>query len=65
MALVGAQPVSPLAAPLARSIIERTSQLDEGQYLALCIKVGESCGEAAQKLLKEATSIRNAQKVNQ
>jgi subtilisin family serine protease len=64
LALIGAQPVSPLAAPMARSIIERTVQLDEGQFAALCLKVKDTCGEAANKLLKEATSVRTARAIN-
>ncbi|GAB4284036.1 MAG: hypothetical protein Kow0029_30430 [Candidatus Rifleibacteriota bacterium] len=63
-ALIGSQAVSPLAAPLARSIIERTARLDEGQYRALCLKVAQECGESAAKLLKEANSLRVARGLN-
>jgi subtilisin family serine protease len=63
-ALIGAQPVSPLAAPLASSIIERTAELDEGQFQALCIKVSQNCGESAAQLLKEAKATRVARELN-
>jgi subtilisin family serine protease len=63
-ALIGGQPVSPLAEPLAKSVIERTVQLDEGQFRALSIKVAQNCGEAAEKLLKEASAIRKARELN-
>lgn len=64
LALVGVRPVSPLAAPMARSIIERSADLDEGQFLALSLKVADNFGEAAQKLLKEAAAVRTARAIN-
>ncbi|NCB38655.1 MAG: hypothetical protein EOM80_07790 [Erysipelotrichia bacterium] len=63
-ALVGMQPVSPLAAPLARSIIERSCTLDDGQFRALAISVAQNGGEASQALLKEATSTRLAREIH-
>ena len=63
-ALVGMQPVSPLAAPLARSIVERSLDLDEGQFRALAISVNQNCGEAALALLKEAASVRVANQLH-
>lgn len=63
VALAGGQPVSPLAEPLAKSIIERSAELDAGQFRALTIKVNNSCGKAAVKLLKEAASIRTAREL--
>jgi bacillopeptidase F len=64
LSLIGARPVSPLAAPLAISIIERTAGLDEGQFRALNIKVANDGSAAAKKLLKEASSIRTARELN-
>lgn len=64
LALTGAQPVSLLAAPLAKSIVERSADLDEGQFAALAQKVEQNCGEAAVKLLKEAMALRTARKIN-
>lgn len=64
IALVGSKSVSPLADPLAKSIINRTAELDEGQFRALCIKVAQNCGVSAEKLLKEAASIRVGRKIN-
>ncbi|MEW6711488.1 MAG: S8 family serine peptidase [Candidatus Riflebacteria bacterium] len=63
VALVGARAVSPLAAPLAVSIIERTASLDNGQFNALSLRVAD-CGEAATQLLKEATAVRTARTLN-
>jgi len=63
-ALMGMQPVSPLAAPLARSIVERSLDLDEGQFRALAISVSQNGGEAAQALLKEAASVRVADQLH-
>lgn len=63
-ALIGMQAVSPLAAPLARSIVERSLDLDEGQFRALMISVNQNGGEAALALLKEATSARLASQLH-
>ncbi|MBU1107093.1 MAG: S8 family serine peptidase [Candidatus Riflebacteria bacterium] len=63
-ALIGMQPVSPLAAPLARSIVERSLDLDEGQFRALVISVNQNGGEAAQALLKTAKSARVANQLH-
>ncbi len=63
-ALVGMQAVSPLAAPLARSIVERSLNLDEGQFKSLAISVSQNGGEAAQALLKEATAARVASQLH-
>ena len=63
-ALIGIQPVSPLAAPLARSIIERTCDLDEGQFRALAISVAQNGGEASQNLLREASASRTARELH-
>lgn len=63
-ALIGMQPVSPLAAPLARSIVERACALDDGQFRALAITVSQNGGEASTSLLKEATSARTAREIH-
>ncbi|HNX75375.1 MAG TPA: S8 family serine peptidase [Candidatus Rifleibacterium sp.] len=63
-ALIGIQPVSPLAAPLARSIIERTCDLDEGQFRALAISVAQNGGEASLSLLREASASRTARELH-
>lgn len=57
-ALIGTQIVSPLAEPLARSIVERTTDLDEGQFNALSVRVSEEMTESAQALLKAAAAAR-------
>ncbi len=63
-ALIGVQPVSPLAAPLARSIVERACDLDEGQFRALAISVSQNGGEASANLLREATAARTARELH-
>ena len=63
-ALVGIQAVSPLAAPLAKSIIIRTSKLDDGQFNALVLKVNASNNSAAKALLKEAKALRVANELH-
>ncbi len=62
-ALIGVQPVSPLAAPLARSIVERACDLDEGQFRALAISVSQNGGEASASLLREASAARTAREL--
>lgn len=64
-ALIGMQAVSPLAAPLARSIIERAGDLDEGQFRALAISVSQNGGPASRALLKEAAAARVAREIHQ
>lgn len=63
-ALIGMQAVSPLAAPLAHSIVERSLDLDDGQFRALMISVNHNGGAAAQALLKEAASARLANELH-
>lgn len=65
IALMGMQQISPLAAPLARSIIERASDLDEGQFRALTISVAQDGSAAANALLKEAAAARLAREIHQ
>jgi subtilisin family serine protease len=60
-ALIGIKTKSPLAEPLAKSIIERTVSLDEGQFKALELKIAQSESEVLGKLFKEARSIRASQ----
>lgn len=64
-ALIGIQAVSPLAAPLAKSIIERASSLDEGQFRSLSITVSQNGSDAAKALLKEVISTRQANSIHQ
>ena len=63
-ALIGVQAVSPLAEPLARSIVDRACDLDEGQFRALAITVSQNGGAAAAELLKEAASARTARELH-
>ncbi len=63
-ALIGIQTRSPLAEPLAKSIIERTSKLDEGQFRALTLKISDSESEVLKKLFKEACAIRAARNIH-
>lgn len=58
VALVGVQSISPLAAPLARSLVIRCKSLDDGEFRALNISVENSGSQAAKNLLKEAAAIR-------
>lgn len=62
-ALVGIQAVSPLAEPVAKSIIERAKGLDEGQFRAMCISVEETGGEASKQLLKDVLAARTAEAI--
>ncbi|HOI92719.1 MAG TPA: S8 family serine peptidase [Candidatus Rifleibacterium sp.] len=63
-ALIGVQAVSPLAEPLARSIVERACSLDEGQFRSLVITVAQNGGEAAASLLKDAAAARTARELH-
>lgn len=62
-ALIGVQIDSPLVAPLATSIIQRTAELDDGEFMALSIRVNQTMTESAQTLLKEAATIRAASQI--
>jgi subtilisin family serine protease len=62
--LVGVQANSPLAAPLADSIIDRCRTLDEGEFNTLQKDVQAGCGEAAQLLLKKSIQVRTGEKLN-
>jgi subtilisin family serine protease len=64
-ALVGIQPVSPLAEPLARSIIERSCDLDEGQFRALSLAVQQNGSAAAVELLRQASAARVGRKIHE
>lgn len=61
VALVGVQQVSPLAAPLARSIVIRCKSLDDGEFRALNISVENSGSQAAKNLLKQAAAARQGE----
>ncbi|HQG28254.1 MAG TPA: hypothetical protein PLY73_06820, partial [Candidatus Ozemobacteraceae bacterium] len=61
LALVGVQQVSPLAAPLARSLVLRCQGLDDGEFRALSIAVENSGSQAGMKLLREASALRQAE----
>lgn len=63
-ALIGLQAVSPLAEPLANSIIERAKSLDEGQFQALAISVNQGNSDVAKELLKEVTASRIAEQLH-
>lgn len=62
-ALIGVQAVSPLAEPLARSIIERAADLDEGQFRSLVITVSQSDSDTVKALLNDVVSIRKAREL--
>jgi len=62
-ALIGVQAVSPLAEPLARSIIERAADLDEGQFRSLVITVSQSDSETVKALLNDVVSVRRAREM--
>lgn len=55
------QPVSPLAAPLAHSIIERAMDLDEGQFKALQVNVTQN-GSAAARALERSRCSKTGKK---
>lgn len=57
-ALIGVQAASPLAAPLARSLVIRAMDLDEGQFRSL--QAGFSGNAATAALLKEAATARTS-----
>ncbi len=57
-ALVGVGPVSPLAGPLAASLLQRAKGLDAGEFRALKLEFAEE--SAAGRLLAEAARLRNA-----
>ncbi|MBP7635807.1 S8 family serine peptidase [Candidatus Ozemobacteraceae bacterium] len=61
VALVGVQQVSPLAAPLARSLVLRCQDLDDGEFRALSIAVENGGSQAGMKLIKEAAALRQAE----
>ena len=61
VALVGVQSSSPLAGPLARSIVIRCKSLDDGESRSLNISVANSGSQAAQKLLQEAAAVRQGE----
>lgn len=63
-ALIGMQPVSPLAAPLADSIVERACDLDEGQFRALIITVSQNGSASSMALLKEVSANRQAREIH-
>lgn len=57
-ALIGVQAASPLAAPLARSLVIRSMDLDEGQFRSLQSQFAGNPATAA--LLKEAAAARTS-----
>ncbi len=61
VALVGVQQVSPLAAPLARSLVLRCQGLDDGEFRALSIAIENGGSQAGMKLIKEAAALRQAE----
>jgi len=63
-ALIGVQAVSPLAEPLARSIIERAADLDDGQFRSLAITVDQNGSESSKALLNDAASLRKARELH-
>ncbi|HEY9072234.1 MAG TPA: S8 family serine peptidase [Candidatus Ozemobacteraceae bacterium] len=61
VALVGVQAGSPLAGPLADSLLVRCKSLDEGEFRALSIAVENAGSEAGKKLLKQAAAVRKGE----
>jgi len=59
-ALVGIQANSPLAAPLAKSLVQRTQNLDEGEFNALLGKYLQG-PESIRQILKDAQAARRSQ----
>jgi len=57
-ALVGVGPLSPLAGPLAASLLQRARDLDAGEFRAIKLEFAEE--SAAGRLLAEAARLRNA-----
>lgn len=57
-ALIGIQPVTPLSEPLARSIIVRGLDLDEGEFQALAERVSAFDSDAMQGLLAGVRTAR-------
>ncbi len=63
-ALIGVQATTPLSGPLARSLLQRTQALDEGELVSLRAALQQSGSPAARALFEEAARLRKAGDLN-